>query len=199
MAEEIAIQTLASPTALRVVINYIHEGLVDNRHNSKRQRRRLLRMVSIREQINFIQCTFSKEIVCPIDDTITFPPVDSNWVMRPHEDGLVLTLGVGGFNVRRILVDLGNSLTSCKAYKQKSYSSFALENPGCLSSRFNGATTTSLGDIVLLVQAGPVTLNVWLSVVDDLSLYNAIIGHAWLHRMKVTPSTYHQMVSYLVE
>ena len=58
---------------------------------------------------------------------------------------------------------------------------------------------TSLGDVVLPVQVGPITLNVQFSMVDDLSPYNAIMGHAWLHRMKVIPSTYHQMVSYLTK
>ena len=36
-------------------------------------------------------------------------------------------------------------------------------------------------------------------MVEDLSHFNAIMGCAWLHRMKVFPSTYHQMVSYLIE
>ena len=36
-------------------------------------------------------------------------------------------------------------------------------------------------------------------MVDDLSLYNVIMGRAWLYIMKVIPSTYHQMVSYLTE
>ncbi|KAL6327271.1 hypothetical protein AAG906_017828 [Vitis piasezkii] len=74
-----------------------------------------------------------------------------------------------------------------------------LENPGRILSGFNGATTTSLGDIVLPVQAGPVTLNVQFSVVEDLSPFNAILGRTWLHYMKVIPSTYHQMVSFLTE
>ncbi|RVW26343.1 hypothetical protein CK203_110012 [Vitis vinifera] len=47
--------------------------------------------------------------------------------------------------------------------------------------------------------AEPVTLNVYFSVVEDLSPYNAIIGWVWLHKMKVILSTYHQMVSYLTE
>ena len=58
---------------------------------------------------------------------------------------------------------------------------------------------TSLGDVVLPVQTGPIILNVWFSMVDDLSLYNVIMGRAWLYIMKVIPSTYHQMVSYLTE
>nr|CAN68612.1 hypothetical protein VITISV_021131 [Vitis vinifera] len=38
-----------------------------------------------------------------------------------------------------------------------------------------------------------------VALVDNLSPYNAIMGHAWLHRMKAILSTYHQMVSYLIE
>ncbi|XP_034689101.1 uncharacterized protein LOC117916970 [Vitis riparia] len=74
-----------------------------------------------------------------------------------------------------------------------------LENPGRILSGFNGASTISLGDIVLPVQAGPVTLNVQFSVVQDLSPFNIILGRTWLHCMKAIPSTYHQMVSFLTE
>ena len=52
---------------------------------------------------------------------------------------------------------------------------------------------------MLSVQAGPVTLKVQFSVVEDLSPFNAILGRTWLHYMKVIPSTYHQMVSFLIE
>ena len=64
---------------------------------------------------------------------------------------------------------------------------------------FNGASTTSLGDIILPVQAGPMVLNVWFSIVEYLSPFNAIMGRMWLHDIKVIPSTYHQIVSYLTE
>ena len=85
------------------------------------------------------------------------------------------------------------------AYRQMGYSPFTLENPRRLLSRFNGATTTSLGDVVLLVQVDPIILSVWVLVVDDLSPYNDIIGRVWLHKMKVIPFMYHQIVSYLIE
>ena len=74
-----------------------------------------------------------------------------------------------------------------------------MEKPGRILSGFNGASTTSLGNIVLPVQADPVTLNVQFSIVEDLSPFNAILGGALLHGMKVIPSTYHQMVSYLTK
>ena len=56
-----------------------------------------------------------------------------------------------------------------------------------------------MGDIVLPIQAGLVTLNVQFSVVQDLSPFNVILGRTWLHYMKAIPSMYHQMVSFLTE
>ena len=118
-----------------------------------------------------------------------------------HKDVLVLTLLVGGFDVRRVLVDLGSSvdLLQMSVYKQMGYSPFALENLGRFLFGFNGDMTTFLGDILLPVQAGPITLNVQFLMADDLSPYNAIMGRAWLRRMKVIHFTYHQRVSYLIE
>ena len=57
--------------------------------------------------------------MCPVDDTITFPPVDVNRVLQSHEDVLILTLRVCGFDVRRILIDPGSlaNLLQMSAYK----------------------------------------------------------------------------------
>lgn len=137
----------------------------------------------------------------PIDRTITFPLVDSHQIVQPHRDALSLTLGVSDFDVRRILVDPRSSANLLQAFviKQMGFSPSNLENPGRILSGFNGASTTSLGDIVLPVQTGPITLNVQFSLVEDLSPFNAKLGHTWLHGMKAIPSTYHHMVSYLTE
>ena len=74
-----------------------------------------------------------------------------------------------------------------------------LSSAGRILSRFNGATTLMVGDIVLSVKAGPVTQQVLFSVVEDLGPYNAIVDRAWLHAMKAVTSTYHQTISYLTE
>ncbi|RVW97850.1 hypothetical protein CK203_021200 [Vitis vinifera] len=99
------------------------------------------------------------------------------------------------FDVRRILVDPSSSTDLLRAslINQIGRELFGLENPERILSGFNRATTTSLGDIMLPVQVGPVTLNVQFSVVQDLSPFNAILGRTWLHYMKTIPSTYHQM------
>ena len=117
----------------------------------------------------------------------------------PHYDALVLTLCISGFDVHRVLADLGNAtnLLQLLAFNQMKLSSGMLNSAGRILFGFNNSTTTTLGDVTLPVQTRPVTQQVLFSIVEDLGPYNAIVGWTWLHSMKVVPSTYHQMVSYL--
>ena len=117
----------------------------------------------------------------------------------PHYKALVLTLYINGFDVHRVLVDPGSAtdLLQLPAFNQMKLSPQMLNSIERIYFGFNGATTTTLGDITLPVQAGSVTQQVLFSIVDDLGPYNCIVGRAWLHSMKVVPSTYHQMVIYL--
>ena len=160
---------------------------------------KLLRDASIHERINSIRPGLTGEGPYPIDGTIIFPPVDPTRTLQPHRDALILSLEIGDFDVRRILVDPGSSidLVQASVVGHMGHSLAGLENPGRILSEFNGSSTTSLGDIILPVQAGTVTLNVQFSVVQELSPFNVILGRTWLHYMKAIPSTYHQMVSFL--
>lgn len=110
-------------------------------------------------------------------------------------------LGVRDFDLQRILVDPGNSidLLQMSTYRKMGYSPSALENPSRILTKFNEASTVSLGDVIIPVQADLVILNVRFSVVEDLSPYNVILRWVWLHKMKVILSTYHQMASYLTK
>ncbi|RVW50251.1 hypothetical protein CK203_110212 [Vitis vinifera] len=180
-------------------LQYLVERLIKAGHLKQRKRQKLLRAASIRERINSIQSGLTEEGPRPIDGTIIFPPVDPTRTLQPHRDALILSLEIGDFDVRRILVDPGSSadLVQASVVGHMGHSLAGLENPGRILSGFNGSSTTSLGDIILPVQAGPVTLNVQFSVVQELSPFNVILGRTWLHYMKVIPSTYHQMVSFL--
>ena len=193
--------TPTTSIAHRAVINYIHGGPLDEEYSSKQKRQRLLRAASVREQVSSIQPGLTSGSTHPIKRVTTFPLVDPNRILQPHQDVLILTLGISDFDVRRILIDPGSSadLLQVSVIKQMGFTPLNLEISEQILLGYNGASTTSLGDIVLPVQVGLVTLNVQFLVVEDLSPFNTILGHAWLHGMKVIPSTYHQMVSYLIE
>lgn len=195
-------QVPRAPSApVRVIINYIHGGPLDKEYNSKRKRQRLLRVVTAREHISSIRPGLANGSAHPIDGTILFPPIDPAQVLQPHRDALILTLEIEDFDVRKILVDPSSSanLLQVSLVKKMGFIPSSLENPGRILSEFNGASTTSLGDIILPIQARLVTLNVQLSIVEDLSPSNAILGRTWLHNKKVILSTYHQMVSFITQ
>ena len=113
-----------------------------------------------------------------IDGPISFPSVNLNKVIVPHYDALVLTLCINGFDVHRVLVDSGSAadLLQLLAFIHMKLSSGMLNSAGRILSGFNGATTTTLGDVTLPVKVGPVTQQVLFSVVEDLGPYNAIVG-----------------------
>ena len=182
VARNLATTILTTLAAPKAIINYIHGRSIDDKYNSKWKRQRLLRVTSIRERVSSIQPELVDRGMRPIDGVITFPLVDPNPVLQPHQDVLILTLGINDFDVRRILVDPGSSadLLRMSAFKQMGFTPSALENPRRILLEFNGASTISLGNIVLPIQAGPIILNVQFSMVEDLSPFNAIMGCTWL-------------------
>ncbi|RVW53890.1 hypothetical protein CK203_101190 [Vitis vinifera] len=98
-----------APAAPKAVINYINGGPSDEEYDSRRKRQKLLRAASIRERINSIRPGLTGGGPRPIDGTIIFPPVDPTRTLQPHRDALILSLEIGDFDVRRILVDPGSS------------------------------------------------------------------------------------------
>ena len=77
----------------------------------------------------------------------------------PYYDALVLPLCINGFDVYRVLVDPGSAadLLQLSTFEQMKLSLGVVNSAGRILSRFNGATTVTLGDVTLLVKAGPVT------------------------------------------
>ena len=96
----------------------------------------------------------------------------------PHYDALVLTLCINGFDMHRVLVDPGSAtdLLQLPAFIQMKLSSDMLNSAGRILFGFNGATTSTLGDVTLPVKARPVTKWVLFLVIEDLGPYNAIVG-----------------------
>ena len=129
----------ASPIAFIApwfMINYIHGGLLDEEYKSKQKTQRLLRAISVREQVSSIRPGLTSGSAHQIDGIITFSPVDPNRMLQPHQDALILTLGISDFDVRRILVDSGSStdLLQVSVIKQMGFMSSNLEIPGRILS-----------------------------------------------------------------
>ena len=100
--------------------------------------------------------------------------------------------------MKRILVDPSSAANLlylpallCLGYKPDNLRSLERVLAG-----FNGSHTNSLEDIVLPVSTRPVTALVPLTVIDEPSPFNAILGSTWIHAIKAFPSFYHKMLSF---
>ena len=168
-------------------------GPIDDQYQFKRQRQKILLAASVKALVNTISTPESSTAVQPIDDFISFPPINPARVITPHYDALILTLCINNFDVHKVLVDPGSAieLMHLPAFRQIRVLLSHLNSTSRVLSAFNGATTLTMGDIALSVKAGPVTQQVLFLVVDDLGPYNAIIGQTKLHTMKAVSLRYH--------
>ena len=128
----------------------------------------------IKARVNAVHTSGSREETKPIDDPISFPPINPNRIIVPHYDALVLTLYINDFDVHRVLVDLSSAadLLQLPAFNQMKLSPLMLNSVERILSCFNCVTTTTLGDITLPVQAELITQQVLFSIVEDLGPYN---------------------------
>ena len=95
--------------------------------------------------------------------------------------------------MKLIFVDSGSitNLLYLPALIRLCYKSNNLCNPRRVLVGFNGMQTHSLGEIVLPISMGLVTALVPLTVIDEPSSFNVILGRTWIHVMKPIPSSYH--------
>ena len=63
----------------------------------------------VKARVNAIHTGGNWEETKLIDGPISFPLVNLNRVIVPHYDALVPTLCISGFDVHRVLVDIGNA------------------------------------------------------------------------------------------
>lgn len=106
----------------------------------------------------------------------------------------MISLHINGFEVRRILIDMGCSadVIFLPAFKHMELKESDLQNIGETLLAFNGAATNwAEGRIELPVKAGPITVDVDFLVIDAFSSYNVILGRNWIHKMIAVPSTYY--------
>ena len=130
----------------------------------------MVRVASVRARINTISTPESGAAIQPVDDPISFPPINSTKVITRHYDALVLTLCINNFDVHKVLVDPGSAtdLLHLPAFQQMKVPLDHLNLDGRILSGFNGVTALIVGEIVLSIKAGPVTQQVLFSVVKNL-------------------------------
>ncbi|XP_057461870.1 uncharacterized protein LOC130752096 [Actinidia eriantha] len=109
-------------------------------------------------------------------------------------------LRIGGYDVKRILVDTGNSVEVMyyDLFKQLKHLQDELKLSRAQLVGFNAQVYWPLGIVSLKTRAGSQELMMEFVVVDIPSPYNAIVGRDWLHRMKGVASTLHQAIKFVL-
>jgi hypothetical protein len=131
-------------------------------------------------------------------EQIVFTNQDLEGVQLPHSDALVVTLRIDEFDVKRILIDPGNSV---EIMYESLFKGLGLEKKDLNLveeplSGFSGETVVPSGKVTINVRARTVSTPTEFFVLNAFSPYNAILGSLWLHRMGAVPSTLHQRLRF---
>ncbi|XP_050280536.1 uncharacterized protein LOC126721528 [Quercus robur] len=130
--------------------------------------------------------------------TLGFLKEDKEGTFQPHDDALVVTLRIGGYDVKRVLVDQGSGaeIMYPDLYKGFNLRLEDLEKYDLPLVGFDGRTVIPRGMIRLLVQVGDEEVQVNFIVVESYSPYTAILARPWLQAMGAVSSTLHLKVKY---
>ena len=124
---------------------------------------------------------------------LSFSEEDKVRTTQPHDDALLITLRIGGYDVKRVMVDGGSAAEIMypdlfKGLKLKPEDLMPYNSP--LMS-FDGKLVTPKGMIRLPIQTGLEIVEVNFIVVDTYSTYTAIVGRPWLHTLGAVASSLH--------
>ena len=127
-----------------------------------------------------------------------FSDEDKIGTIQPHDDALVITLQIGGYDVRRVMVDQGNTteIMYPDLYKGLDLRAEDLTPYSSPLVSFEGKVIIPKGQIRLPVQTGSETVEVDFIMVDAYSPYTTIVARPWLHTLGAVSSTLHQKVKY---
>ena len=134
-----------------------------------------------------------KRIKMNVPLVLSFSDVDKQGTIQPHNDALVVTLRIGGYDVKRVMVDQGSvaEIMYPDLYKGLGLKPENLTTYSSPLVSFEVKMIVPKGQIGLLVQAGTDVVEVDFIVVDAFSPYTAIMGRPWLYSLGAVSSTLH--------
>ncbi|XP_023878497.1 uncharacterized protein LOC111990951 [Quercus suber] len=143
----------------------------------------------------------SKRVKSDTKPVLGFSNEDKVGTIQLHDDALVITLKIGGYDVKRVIVDQESAVEIMypNLYRGLNLKPDDLEPYNSPLVSFEGRVVTPKGQIRLPMQTGAEVVEVDFIFVDVYSPYTAIIARPWLHTLGVISSTLHQKVKYPFE
>ena len=133
-----------------------------------------------------------------IRPALSFLDEDKVGTIQPHDDALVVTLRIGWYDVKRVLVDQGSraEIMYPNLYKGLNLKLEDLKSYDSPHLGFDGKVVIPRGQIKLPIQASSEVVEMDFIVGDAYSPYIAIVAIPWLHALGVVSSTLHLKVKY---
>ena len=130
-----------------------------------------------------------------------FSDEDKIGTIQPHDDALVITLRIWGYDVRRVMVDQGSAaeIMYPDLYKGLGLRAEDITPYSSPLVSFKEKVIIPKGQIRLPVQIDSVTVEIDFIVVDAFSPYTAIVARPWLHTLGEVSYTMYQKVKYPFE
>ena len=125
--------------------------------------------------------------------TLSFLKEDKIGTTQSHDDALLITLRIGDYDVKRVMVDGGSAAKVMYPGLYKGLN-LKLEDLTPYSSplmSFNGKLVILKGMIRLPIQTDLEIVKVNFIVVDTYSPYTAIVDRPWLHTLRAVASSLH--------
>ena len=127
-----------------------------------------------------------------------FSDEDKIGTIQPHDDALVIVLRIGGYDVKKVMVDQGSAaeIMYPDLFKGLNLRTEDLTPYNSPLVSFEGKVIIPKGLIRLPMQTDSETVEVDFIVVDAYSPYTAIVARPWLHTLGAVSSTLHQKIKY---
>ena len=118
---------------------------------------------------------------------------DKIGTIQPYDDALMITLRIGGYDVKKVMVDQGSvaEIMYPNLYKGLNLKAEDLMPYSSPLVSFEGKIIIPKGQVRLPVQTGSEVVEVDFIVVDAYSPYTAIVARPWLHTLGAVSSTLH--------
>ena len=136
---------------------------------------------------------------------LSFSEEDKIGTIQPHDNALVITFRIGGYDVKRVMVDDGSGaeIMYPDLYKGLRLTPEDLTPYSFPLMSFDGKIVMPKGQIKLPVQIGPEIVEADFIVVDTYSPYTTIVARSWLYTLgavactlRAVTSTLHQKVKF---
>ena len=127
-----------------------------------------------------------------------FSDEDKIGTIQPYDDALKITLRIGGYTVKRVIVDQGSAVEIMypDLYKGLNLKAEDLTPYSSPLVSFERKIIIPKGQVRLPVQTGSEVVEVDFIVMDAYSPYISIVAKPWLHTLGAVSTTLHQKVKY---